>query len=79
MSDNAPKVLVEFSPEELSWLADRLHEMRNQWIAAQILGATITSDKVEAIKKQIEDHKKMETTLRNRLIDKAYDQGFGHL
>lgn len=83
---NAPKILVEFSPEELTWLADRLHDMRGQWTAAEVLGASIGDvasetgkQKLEDARKQIEDHKKMEATIRNRCLDKAHEQGFGHL
>jgi hypothetical protein len=84
---NEPKVLVELTPEELTWLADRLHEMRNQWTGAEFLGATVDAanmsgtsyDKLMKAREQIEQHKKMEARLRNRFLDKAYDQGFGHL
>jgi hypothetical protein len=38
MASNEPKVLVEFDPEELKWLADRLHEewQRNWYSSFQV-------------------------------------------
>lgn len=87
---NDPKVLVEFSPEEISWMADRWHEMRAQWTSAEMMGARLlneedspmsddTREKIEKAKKEIEEHKLMEARLRNRVLDKAADQGFGDL
>jgi hypothetical protein len=70
---NDPKVLVEFSPEEIAWLADRLHE---EWSRALVAGAVATTPEA---KEKIQTHKEMEARLRNRLLDKAHDQGFGHL
>lgn len=86
---NTPKVLVEFTPEEITWMADRFHEMRGQWMAAELLGGSLTAEgrelsptnaeKLAKAKVQIEEHKKMEAALRNRIIDKAAEQGFGNL
>lgn len=70
---NTPKVLVEFTPEEISWLADRLHE---EWERTVVAKTVATSDEAQA---KIEKHQKMERTLRNRILDKAHDQGFGNL
>lgn len=70
---NKPKVLIEFEPEEISWLADRLHE---EW--QRTLTAAMVAKTPEAIAK-VEKHKEMERRLRLRLLDKAYDQGFGDL
>lgn len=83
---NNPKVLVEFSPEEISWLADRLHEYRQGLIAAQLFHTQGAMARKETDKEsfkereaKIEEHKKMEAELRNRLVNKAGDQGFGDL
>lgn len=72
MSSNNPKVLIEFDPEEITWLADRLHEEGVRILTAQ---AVATGDNVA----KVETHKEMERRLRNRLLDRAYDQGFGNL
>jgi hypothetical protein len=82
---NDPKVLVEFSPEEIKWLADRLHEMRQNWNAVALFKAQgiqsrgVASDHERELIRQLEDQKKMEATIRNRLVDKASEQGFGDL
>ena len=70
---NTPKVLIELEPEEISWLADRLHEEWQRTLAAEMVAST-----PENIAK-VEQHKKMERKLRNLLLDKAYEQGFGNL
>lgn len=73
VNSNDPKILVEFAPEEVSWLADRLHE---EWArtlqAATIVQSSDLAEKVQA-------HQTMQNKLRNRLLDKAYQQGFGNL
>jgi hypothetical protein len=69
MASNEPKVLVEFDPEELKWLADRLHE---EWQRSVIAKALVDNNKVE-------DNKKMATKLLNRMLGKASEQGFGDL
>lgn len=70
---NEPRVLVEFSAEEVTWLCDRLHE---EWartlVAKAITGAPTTQEIVDK-------HQEMQNRLRNRLLDKSFDQGFGHL
>jgi hypothetical protein len=84
MSNN-PKILMEFDPEEVSWLADRLHEMRQGWVAASLMKCEgiqqrgQASENEKTMLEKLEEHKKMEARLRNRLVDKAHDQGFGHL
>ncbi len=69
---NDPKVLVEFSPEEITWLADRLHE---EWLRTLQAGAIATGDNADKVAK----HQAMQNRLRNRILDKASDQGFGNL
>lgn len=69
---NDPKILVEFTPEEITWLADRLHEEWQRTLAAAMVATGDNIDKVEA-------HQKMQNLLRNRLLNKAADQGFGDL
>lgn len=82
---NEPKILVEFSPDEVTWLADRLHELRQGWTAAGLMKAQGAQSRGEASDRErdmiqkLEDHKKMEAHLRNRILGKASDQGFGHL
>lgn len=82
---NDPKVLVEFSPEEIVWLADRLHEFRSLAVSATLKAAAISAGNPEAEEKfrnaleEVDKHKKMEATIRNRLVDKASEQGFGDL
>lgn len=82
---NDPKVLVEFSPAEITWLSDRLHELRQGWVAAGLMKAEsiqqrgAASDNEKALIQKLEDYKAMEARLRNRLLNKAQDQGFGHL
>jgi hypothetical protein len=73
MTGNNPKVLVEFSPEEIAWLADRLHE---EWIRAVAAGAIASTPESQ---EKIAEHKKMEAKIRNRLLDNASKQGFGDL
>lgn len=70
---NAPKVLIEFTPDELSWLADRLHE---EWQRGVTAGALVSKGDKETL---VADHKKRTIELLNRLTDKAHDQGFGNL
>lgn len=83
--DNKPKVLVEFDPAEIVWLSDRLHELRQGWNAVALFKASGIQSRGEASDKeremilQLEEHKAMEARLRNRLVDKASDQGFGDL
>jgi hypothetical protein len=82
---NSPKVLVEFDPAEIAWLADRLHEYRAGLNAAALMKLTgiqargEVSDNEKQMIEKLEEHKKMEATLRNRLVDKAAEQGFGDL
>lgn len=83
---NDPKVLIEFSPDEISWLADRLHE---EWgramtaVAATSGWADYTDpdvrEKAKAAHEKAVAHQKTQNLLRNRLLDNAYKQGFGHL
>lgn len=73
---NDPKVLIEFDPEEITWLADQLHMLRN-WADKAILMAD-GKDKEKLVEK-LEEYKKMEARLRNRILDKADNQGFGNL
>lgn len=82
---NDPKILVEFSPEEVKWLADRLHEMRFGWNSAALVKAMGIQERGEASENEkrmileIEDHKRMEAAIRNRILNRADDQGFGNL
>ena len=82
---NEPKVLIEFSPEEITWLADRLHELRAGWNAATFLKMEgmlergEVSDNEKELLYKLEQYKKLEATLRNRLVNKAAEQGFGDL
>jgi len=82
---NEPKVLVEFSPEEITWLSDKLNELRQGWNAVALFKASgiqsrgEASDHEKEMLLKIEEEKKMEATIRNRLLDKASDQGFGNL
>lgn len=71
MSNN-PKILVEFSPEEITWLADRLHE---EWARMLQAGAIATGDNIA----KVEKHQEMQNRLRNRILEKASSQGFGEL
>lgn len=70
---NEPKVLVEFSPEEITWLADRLHEI---WGTLVTTKAIVTD---ESAKLLAERHKEITLRVKNRIEDKAKEQGFGHL
>lgn len=72
MASNDPKILVELSPEELAWLADRLHE---EWGRTLNAKAVATGDNVA----KVEKHQKMQNTIRLRLLKNAVDQGFGDL
>ncbi len=82
---NDPRVLVEFAPDEITWLSDRLHELRAGWNAALLFKASgiqqrgKASENEKAMILALEEHKSMEARLRNRLVDKASDQGFGDL
>lgn len=82
---NDPKILVEFSPEEITWLADRLHEFRDQVTNTTLRGAALAVDLPGAEERfrkalsSVDKHKQMEATIRNKLLDKAHDQGFGEL
>lgn len=69
---NEPRILVEFTPDEITWLADRLHE---EWLRGLKAGAIATGDNADKVKA----HQDMQNTLRNRILDKASDQGFGNL
>ncbi len=69
---NDPKILVEFTPAEITWLADRLHE---EWQRTLQAGAVATGDNAEKVRL----HQEMQNLLRNRILDKASDQGFGNL
>jgi hypothetical protein len=82
---NQPRVLVEFEPEEIAWLADRLNELRSGWNAVALFKAQgiqargEASDHEKEMIAELEAHKVMEARLRNRILDKASDQGFGDL
>lgn len=85
IGDNQPKILVEFSPEEVTWLADRLHEWRASYNALALSYTKDVMDKGHATEanvktiEAIEEHKLMKAKIRNRILDKADDQGFGNL
>lgn len=85
MSDNEPRILVEFSPQEMKWLADRLHELRQGMTSAALVKAMGIQQRGEASENErrmileLEEHKRMEATLRNRMLGKAAEQGFGDL
>ena len=82
---NHPKVLVEFEPNEIEWLSDRLHELRQGWILAEVFkveGIQKRGSATENEQRMIEEinlHKEMEAKLRNRILNKASEQGFGEL
>jgi hypothetical protein len=84
MSNN-PKVLIEFDPDEVKWLADRLHELRQGWLSAELLKAQGIQERGKASEnemrmlQEMEQHRKMEARLRNRILNKASEQGFGDL
>lgn len=84
-SSNNPMVLVELSPEEITWLADRLHDFRQQANSMSLRAAALVADKPEAEEKfrlaleEVDRNKKMEAAIRNRILNKADDQGFGNL
>ena len=69
---NNPKVLVEFSPEEIAWLADRLHE---EWMRTVNAGKIAMGENAEKVRR----HQEMQNTLRNRILNSASKQGFGEL
>jgi hypothetical protein len=69
---NDPKVLVEFSPEEISGLADILHDL---WAAGVSMKAMLPPEKVAKIQERID----LANKLRNRALDNASKQGFGEL
>lgn len=71
---NDPKVLVEFSPEEIKWLADLLHDRYWQYSAMKANYADSPKHVVKA-----ETDQKINNNVRNRLIDNASNQGFGDL
>lgn len=76
---------MEFSTEEITWLADRLHDLRQGWTAAAVFKAAgiqqrgEASDNERQMLEQLEEHRRMEAVLRNRLLNKASQQGFGEL
>lgn len=82
---NDPRVLVEFSPEEIVWLADKLNELRQGWTAAALFKASGIQQRGQASEHEkemilkLEEEKAMEAVIRNRLLNKASDQGFGDL
>lgn len=71
-SGNNPRVLVEFDEHEAAWLADRLHE---EW-ARRITQAVIVGGYNAHV---VQYHKNRAAKLMNRIVDKAWDQGFGHI
>ena len=75
---NDPKILTELSPEELSWLADRLHEEWSRSVAAGAIVSSSEKESQEKIKK-VEAHKQMTIRLLNRFLNNAANQGFGDL
>lgn len=85
MTDNDPKVLVELSPAEVAWLSDRLHEMCQGWSAAALMKDMEIQQRGEASQRErdmilaLEEHKRMEAAIRNRILNKAAEQGFGDL
>lgn len=72
---NNPKVLAEFDPEEITWLADRLHEEWERLIMAKAKAITTSPEKLA----KIEEYQRMERSIRNRILKNADDQGFGSL
>ena len=74
---NRPMVLVELTPEEVAWLADRLHDYRRQANAVLLTLEGVDAD--PAIHAALEEHKAVEARLRNRILDSAAKRGFGDL
>lgn len=74
MSDNAPKVLIEFTPDEIKWLADHFHD-----VAMGITGVKASMTPGSEAWVKIEAKQKMAREMMNRALDKASDQGFGVL
>jgi hypothetical protein len=72
-NSNEPKILVEFTPEEIAWLADRMHEEWQRTVAAKAIASS-----PDALTK-VEAHQKMEYEIRTKILDNAYKQGFGDL
>lgn len=70
---NKPKVLVELSPEQLTWLADRLHE---EWARSVSARAVVSSDDLV---KKVQDNKQMAIDIMLLLDKNSNDQGFGSL
>lgn len=70
---NEPKILIEFTSEEIKFLADRLHE---EWARTVQAKAIVTDAAAHIV---VEEHQKMASKLMNCLVDKASDQGFGDL
>lgn len=84
---NQPKVLVELDPEDIKWLADRLHEEAGRAMQAELLISSKRLDnaqrklskKDQAKVDTIAKHKSTAYRLKNLFLDKAADQGFGDL
>jgi len=84
---NQPKVLVELDPEDIKWLADRLHEEAGRAMQAELLVSSKRldnrkrelSEKDQAKADAIAKHRSTAYRLKNLFINKAADQGFGDL
>lgn len=74
-ASNNAKILVEFSEEEISWLADRLHEECARGVSAKAIVSGLKNGNLNVV----EQHLEMERRLRLRLLNKAVEQGFGDL
>lgn len=71
---NDPKVLVEFSPDEIKWLADLLHD---RWHTFSAMKAN-WADSEKHVEKANTDQA-INNAVRNRLLDNTSKQGFGDL
>lgn len=86
-ASNNPKVLVELDPDDIKWLADRLHEEAGRAMQAELMVSSKRLDdpkrrlskKDQAKVEEIAKHKSTAYRLKNLLVDKASDQGFGDL
>ena len=84
---NQPKVLVEIDPEDIKWLADRLHEEAGRAVQAELLVSSKRldnrkrelSEKDQAKADTIAKHRATAYRLKNLFVDNAADQGFGDL
>jgi len=70
---NDPKILVEFTPEEIKALSDHFHDV--YWQITSIKPSVENPDTLA----KLEAKQKLVSKIMNRLLDKADDQGFGNL